>query len=946
MEKFSVKKPFTVLVAVVMVLILGFVAITKMQTNLLPDVSTPYLMVVTVSPGASPERVESEVSDVLQNALTVPGVENITATSAENYSLLLMHFTDDTDMNSALVKVSNKLDQAKSDLPSSCLTPSIIEYSLNMNAFMTVAVSREGSDIYQLSELVKDTLVPYVQRKGGVSNVSSSGLVEKLVQVQLNQDKIDEINAQLLDLIDTKLADARAQLDSAESQIAAGRAEYNKQMKNFGNTVSNTVLASMSTEVGNAVDVVRKQARALMESVNQLIAVVKEPEIQQALIEVQQGLQKVLDKFDNTGMRDIDSLIEVVSELRDVTDKLTDALQKLQERVNTETGTEGSSAADLADELQLQKSLQVIYSTLEDTIKAMDNVPQLMSTFSRALGSFTQQQLNEYEKQLETAKQEYETARTQALAQADVQKQLDINTLSTLIYAQNFSMPAGYVQDASGESWLLKVGEEYNSVDDIAGALLLHVDGYGDVRLSDVADVEVIDNTADSFTRLNGEQAAVLKIYKNATSSASDVSDNCLSAFQELEAQYDGLHIVVLSNQGNYITIIIRSILTSMAVGAALAIIVLAIFLKDVKPTLVVGISIPLSVLFAVVLMYFTNLDMNVMTLAGLSLGIGMLVDNSVVVIENIYRLRSRGVPAARAAVQGTRQVSMSVVASTLTSVCVFLPVVFSSSIVRSLMLPMSLCIGYCLMASLIVAVTVVPAAASTVLKKAEPKELPWFEKVQDKYVQSLKWCLQHRAVPLAAAVVLLVFSGWQVLNMGIELLPQITSNEAVITLSTDASLSKEESYVVAGKAVEAAMAVDNVTEVGITTDTSVAGMDISQLGLPSTITDLLAAASSYGKYQINVMLKEDLSSRQIETARQALETAIAGVEQCTGTVEISGMTGELTSQLSSGLSIKIYGSDVNTLTALSEKVVDIVNSTPALPTPPTALAPVTPPSS
>ena len=238
-------------------------------------------------------------------------------------------------------------------------------------------------------------------------------------------------------------------------------------------------------------------------------------------------------------------------------------------------------------------------------------------------------------------------------------------------------------------------------MDDIAGALLLHVDGYGDVRLSDVADVEVIDNAADSFTRLNGEQAAVLKIYKNATSSASDVSDNCLSAFQELEAQYDGLHIVVLSNQGNYITIIIRSILTSMAVGAALAIIVLAIFLKDVKPTLVVGISIPLSVLFAVVLMYFTNLDMNVMTLAGLSLGIGMLVDNSVVVIENIYRLRSRGVPAARAAVQGTKQVGMSVIASTLTSVCVFLPVVFSSSIVRSLMLPMSLCIGYCLMASL-----------------------------------------------------------------------------------------------------------------------------------------------------------------------------------------------------------------------------------------------------
>ena len=941
MEKFSVKKPFTVLVAVVMVVILGFVAVTKMQTNLLPDVSTPYLMVVTVYPGASPERVQSEVSDVLQNSLTVPGVEKITATSAENYSLLLMQFTDDTDMNSALVKVSNKLDQAKSDLPSSCLTPSIVEYSLNMNAFMTVAVSREGSDVYELSDLVKDTLVPYVQRKGGVSSVSSSGLVEKLVQVQLNQDKIDEINAQLLGIIDTQLASAKSQLDSAEAQIAAGRAEYNKQLKNFGNTVSNTVLGSMSDEVGNAVEVVRKQAQALLESVNQLIAVVKEPEIQQALIEVQQGLQKVLDKFDQTGMRDIDSLIEVVGELRDITDKLTDALQKLQERVNTETGTEGSTATDLADELQLQQSLQVIYSTLEDTIKAMDSVPALMSTFSGALGDFTQQQLNaymqftearemlnEYEKQLESAKQEYETARTQALAQADVAKQLDIETLAQLIYAQNFSRPAGYVEDKNGESWLLKVGEEYDSVDDIAGALLLHVDGYGDVRLSDVADVEVIDNAADSYTRLNGEQAAVLKIYKNATSSASDVSDNCLAAFKELEAQYDGLHVVVLSNQGNYITIIIKSILTSMAVGAALAILVLALFLKDIKPTLVVGISIPLSVLFAVVLMYFTGLDMNVMTLAGLSLGIGMLVDNSVVVIENIYRLRSRGVPAARAAVQGTRQVGMSVVASTLTSVCVFLPVVFSSSIVRSLMMPMSLCIGYCLMASLIVAVTVVPAAASTVLKKAEPKRLVWFEKVQDKYAQSLDWCLKHRALPLLAAVALLVFSGWQVLSMGVELLPTITSNEATITLTTQDGLSKEQSYEVAGKVLEAASAVDNVEEVGVSIDSSVAGMDISQLGLPSTITDLLAAANSYGTYQFNVMLKEDLSSRQIETARQALVDAVNSVDDCSGTVEIAGMTGELTSQLSSGLSIKLYGADEATLASLSEKVVDLVNDT------------------
>ena len=941
MEKFSVKKPFTVLVAVIMVIMLGLVSVQNMQTNLLPNVNTPYLMVVTVYPGASPERVESEVSDVMESALgTISGVKNVTATSAENYSLLLMEFEDDTDMNSAVVKVSNKVDQTTASLPSTCMTPSIIEYTLNMNAFMTVAVSREGSNSYELADFVNDTMVPYIERQGGVSNISANGLVTRMVQVQLDQEKIDAINEKLLEVIDVQLADAKAQLDAAEAQIEAGRKEYETQLANYDKLVSDTINSQYSGELQDSFMLVKKQAQALLESVNQLIAVVNEPEIQQALIDVRDGLQRVVDKFNETGMQDIDSLIEIVAELRDITDKLTTALQDLQQRLNAQGDTAGTTAGELVDDLQVQQSLSNIYNTLESTIKAMDDVPGLMDQFTQIVGSYSQQQLqayikftearemlNDYEKQLADAKQQYEDAKQMAMENSDVAKMLDIDTLAQLIYAQNFSMPAGYVKDSSNKSWLLKVGEEYDSIEDISGALLLHVDGFGDVRLSDVADVQIIDNAEDSFTRLNGERSVVLKIFKSNSSSAGEVSGNCKAAFKELEQKYDGLHVVVLSNQGNYISIIVSSILSSMLIGAALAIIVLAIFLKDIKPTLVVGVSIPLSVLFAVVLMYFTGLDMNIMTLAGLSLGVGMLVDNSVVVIENIYRLRSRGVPAARAAVQGARQVSMSVVASTLTSVCVFLPVVFSSGTVRSLLEPMSLCIGYCLMASLIVAVTVVPAAASTVLKKAEPKRLVWFEKIQDKYAHSLEWCLQHRALPLVAAVVLLAFCGWKVFSMGVVLLPEISSNEATIALSTDDDLTKEESYGVAGQVVEAVMAVDGVEEVGVTTDTTVAGIDIGQLGLPSAITDLLSAANSYGSYRFNVMLDESLSSTKIAAAEQALNDAVASVEKCTGTVEISGMQ-DLTSQLSSGLSVKIYGPDAETITALSDKVVQMVNDT------------------
>lgn len=939
MEKFSVKRPFTVLVAVIMVIMLGVVSVSSMQTNLLPDVSTPYLLVVTVYPGASPERVESDVSDVMENALgNISGVESVTSTSSENFSLLLMQFEETTDMNSALVKVSNKIDQVS--LPDGCQTPSIIEYSLNMNAFMTIAVSREGSDMYELSDFVEDTVVPELQRQSGVASVSTTGLVEKMVQVQLSQTKIDAINEKLLETINVQLADAKKQLDEAESQLAAGKAEYNKQLKNYSNLVSATLMATMSDEVSSSIDAVRTQAQALLDSVNQLIGVVNEPEIQEALINVRDGLQKVVDTFNITGIRDIDALIEVVQELRDVTDELTNALQKLQTRLNAQTGSEGSTASDLVDELEVQESLNTIYSTLQDTIKAMDNVPALMQTFSSSIGDYSSQQmqavlqfteareqLNEYQDMLDDAKQQYEDAKEKALASSDVTTQLDIDTLSTLIYAQNFSMPAGYISDSSGNSWLLKVGEEYDSVDDVSGALLLHVDGFGDVRLSDVADVTIIDDAESTYTRLNGERAVVLKVYKSTNSSAGTVSGNCKSALESLEQKYDGLNTVIVSNQGNYITIIIKSIVTSMIVGAALAVIVLAIFLRDLKPTIVVGVSIPLSVLFAVVLMYFTNLDLNVMTLAGLSLGIGMLVDNSIVVIENIYRLRGRGVPAARAAVQGTKQVGMSIVASTLTSVCVFLPVVFSSQLIKNLMQPMSLCIGYCLMASLIVAVTVVPAAASTVLKKAEPKQLHWFDKIQNKYGQSLEWCLKHKAIPLIIAVALLGFCCWRVLSMGIELLPEMTSNEAVVTLTTSSTLNKEESYTVAGEAVEAIMNVENVEQVSAVTDKSIMGYDVSQLGLSSTITSLLDSATSYGSYQLNVMLDESLSATEIETARQAIVDALATVDNCTSTVEISGMQ-ELTSGLASGLSVNIYGTDMETLTELSEKVVEMVNET------------------
>ena len=823
MEKYSVKKPFTVLVAVLIVFLMGVVSVTNLRTDLLPDISTPYLMVVTVYPGASPEKVETEVSEVLESALgTVAGVSSITSTSAENYSIVQLGFAADTDMNSAMVKVSNTLDQNADSLPDICLTPSILELSMDMSSLMTVAVGREGADIYELSDFLEESVIPELERQEGVSSISTTGLINQYIQVQLNEEKIDALNVLLLEQVDTQLALAKEQLDAAAKQLADGRAQLQQAIDTFGDVFASGVVERVAGMVSEATEEIRGKVQTLMNAIDNLIAFVNEPEIQAALVSVRDGLGEIMDEIASTGLRDIDDLIDVVSKIRDLTDELTVALQQLQQRLDQETGGDGSTAGDLMDTLQIQESLNVVYSTMEDVLDSLNRVPELLDQFETVYAEMSQTQLEAYlqiteaqrqvdegQKLYDQYEEEYEQAKSSAFANADVNNLLTIDILSQLIYAQNFSMPAGYIDDKDDNSWLLKVGEEYDSIEDLEGALLLHIEGVTDVYLSDVADVAVVDNAAASFTRLNGEQAVVMNIYKSTSASANAVSDACLAAFDSLEGRYEGLNFSVLSNQGNYITILISSILSSMAQGAVLAILILALFLKDVKPTLVVGVSIPLSVLFAVVMMYFTGLDLNIMSLGGLSLGIGMLVDNSIVVIENIYRLRARGVPAPRAAVQGTRQVFASIVSSTLTSVCVFFPVVFTKQVTRELMLPMCLTIGYCLMASLIVAISVVPASASTILKNAEVKKWPWFDKLQEKYGHTLAWCLDHKAAPLGATVVLLAFCVWRVASMGMVMLPDVTSTEISMSVSTPSDMTREESYAMAGDILEMVMGMD-----------------------------------------------------------------------------------------------------------------------------------------
>ena len=214
MTKFFVKKPFFVVVAVIIVLIIGGVSLSNMNTDLMPEMELPYMMVVTTEPGATPNKVEKDVTEPMESKLgTVSGVEKITSSSANNYSMVMLQFADGTDMDSALVRVSQAVDGL--ELPDECGKPNLMEVSMDMMATMYAGIDYKGKDIKELSDFTKNTLKPYLERQEGVASVTSMGLTSDSIEIKLNQDKIDKINDKILGKTNDKLTDANNQIKEA-----------------------------------------------------------------------------------------------------------------------------------------------------------------------------------------------------------------------------------------------------------------------------------------------------------------------------------------------------------------------------------------------------------------------------------------------------------------------------------------------------------------------------------------------------------------------------------------------------------------------------------------------------------------------------------------------------------------------------------------------------------
>ena len=842
MAKFSVKKPLTVFVVVLAVIVLGVVSYLKMTPDLIPNMDFPYVIIVTTDPGASPEAVESDITKPMEQSMaTLDQIKEVTSTSKNSVSMVLLEFEDGVNMDTISVDIQQKISVLQGQWDDMVGTPYVLKINPSVLPVMVAAVSREGMDVYDLSDLVTDELTNKLEGISGVASVSVSGAVTREAHVILDQQKMDELSATLEDAVKKQLKKAETKLRDAEKKIEDGQSALNSAKRDVADGVAGAA--------GDAVDKVRDE------------------------------LRDVYKNLEDTDIRDI------IGGLFTDPDKTLEELQKNLDALK-------ESLSKLMDELESGRLRAQVEGTVSDlVVSLMDGMTQLTEA---------QIQLDQAKTQVESGLEQIRDAYKKVSEQTDLGGMLTISTVSSLLTAQNFSMPAGYISDDSGVSYMVSVGQKITASGELEEMVLfdLGLEGVEPIRLGDVATVAVTDDADQLYTKLDEENGILLSFTKQSNYATAEVSNNISDRFKTLEAQYEGLSFVPLMDQGDYIYLIVETIMSSLLWGALFSVVVLFLFLRDWRPTVITLVSIPVSVIFAVVLMYFTGVTINMISLSGLAVAVGMLVDNSVVVIENIYRLRAKGATIIQAAVSGAQQVLGAVTASTLTTVCVFAPIIFVEGLTRQMFTDLALTITYSLMASLLVSLTLVPAMASGMLRRDFTPKPGLLDKLYPAYRRAIVFALDHKAGVLLLSLVLLVTSAWGAVSRGFTFMPEIDMNNLSLSVTMPEGTTREEAVALADEVMERVMTVENVSDVGFMMGSGTMG------GLSLTST----SNSDYDVAGYITMPEGTFGS----DAGREIEALCADLP-CT--VTASGvMSGMMSYMTGSGVSLSVYGSDMEDL--------------------------------
>ncbi|MBX0357839.1 efflux RND transporter permease subunit [Halobacillus sp. Nhm2S1] len=491
---------------------------------------------------------------------------------------------------------------------------------------------------------------------------------------------------------------------------------------------------------------------------------------------------------------------------------------------------------------------------------------------------------------------------------------LDSQTLIQALNAANQSASAGTIEKGQ-KDLQIRIDGEFNSVEDVRETRIQSPTG-AQVTLGQIAEVNETLTNSNTISKVNGSSSVVLSILKKTDANTVETADNVREAMDELKSDLpEGVGTSIVLDTSEFIKISINSVVLNIILGGIFSVLVLLLFLKSVRATLVIGLSIPIAIISTFTLMYFTGETLNVLTMGGLALGIGMMVDSSIVILENIVSYRQRGYSMVEAAKQGASELAPAVVASATTTLVVFLPIIFVEGIASELFTPLALTIMFALIASLAVSVTLIPMLSSKLLTKSLKEEgrRYWFdrflEKVNDGYRSMLRWVLKFRKTTIAITFALIAGSVALIPLIGTEFIPPSDQGQVEVRVNMPEGTSLEETEALTE---EIDAEIENYSEIIDVSYLSIGGGSMGSIGNGS---------SDFASYTIQ-LVEPSQREKTTQTVMEELSDSLAGIPGAE--IEVS----ELDAGLGTGapLQVQINGGEYEVLDELAGQVAYLMN--------------------
>ena len=492
---------------------------------------------------------------------------------------------------------------------------------------------------------------------------------------------------------------------------------------------------------------------------------------------------------------------------------------------------------------------------------------------------------------------------------------LTTSTLSGLLAAENMNLPSGDLTQGNTTVAVRTIGE-FTSVQEINNLPIPTSTG-AVIHLSDVAKVEQVEADRDSFTYINGEKGILLSVDKQSTANLVKVSQSLKDEIAKLQRDYPELEIDMLSDTSDYIEMSLSNITETALLAAVIAFFVLLLFLKNAVTAGIIAVSIPTSIMATFALMHVTDINMNMISMGGVAIGIGMLVDNSVVVLDSIYQYYERGYTAAESAEIGAKEVSMAIIASTLTTVAVFLPMALIGGTTGAMMKNLSFTIMYALIASVVVALTFVPMACALLLKR-ETKTFVWknlkflsfldrwegaIDTLSRKYEKLLKWALRHRKKTVLTVLLVFILSLCSIPLAGMDFMASM--DEGVATISVD---------------------LPNGTDLDTTEETTLEVLyrlqDIPEADVvyANVGSGMLSSGTNSASITMNLVDAKD-RKRSTEEVCDDIEKLLADIPGAD--ITVSSSDSAMGSLASADVTMNVYGYDAATLVDVEDELID-----------------------